>query len=228
MAPGWPRATRKRSRPDRGGVRLQLIIYTGIPYPVPFGYKRQSSYEVRTKAATAMNSDEASHPRGRSRERRPAESDERREARLHRRRERSRERRATESPQHREERLAKRRRRDKAKRMARSTNRHQRRQQLCSESTESRESRLQQMRLNQQRVLATETPEETEAVKVKVIEVKNEEKMKNGLIKQECVVSDSTGTARITAWEDNVDLFVENNSYSLTGVTVRSFKGKSF
>ena len=118
LAPGWPRATRKRSRPDRGGVRLQLIIYTGIPYPVPFGYKRQSSYEVRTKAATAMNSDEASHPRGRSRERRPAESDERREARLHRRRERSRERRATESPQHREERLAKRRRRDKAKRMA--------------------------------------------------------------------------------------------------------------
>ena len=61
-----------------------------------------------------------------------------------------------------------------------------------------------------------------------VIEVKNEEKMKNGLIKQECVVSDSTGTARITAWEDNVDLFVENNSYSLTGVTVRSFKGKKF
>ena len=112
LAPGWPRATRKRSRPDRGGVRLQLIIYTGIPYPVPFGYKRQSSYEVRTKAATAMNSDEASHPRGRSRERRPAESDERREARLHRRRERSRERRATESPQHREERLAKRRRRE--------------------------------------------------------------------------------------------------------------------
>ena len=169
VRPFWPpggpalRATRKRSRPDRGGVRLQLIIYTGIPYPVPFGYKRQSSYEVRTKAATAMNSDEASHPRGRSRERRPAESDERREARLHRRRERSRERRATESPQHREERLAKRRRRDKAKRMARSTNRHQRRQQLCSESTESRESRLQQMRLNQQRVLATETPEETEA-----------------------------------------------------------------
>ena len=75
----------------------------------------------------------------------------------------SRERRATESPQHREERLAKRRRRDKATRIARSTNLHQRRQQLCSESTEARESRLQQMRLNQQRRLATETPEETES-----------------------------------------------------------------
>ena len=107
----------------------------------------QSSYESRH----SMNSDETSHPRGRSRERRPAESDEQRDARLRRRRERSRERRATESPQHREERLAKRRRRDKATRIARSTNLHQRRQQLCSESTEARESRLQQMRLNQQR-----------------------------------------------------------------------------
>ena len=106
---------------------------------------------------------ETSHPRGRSRERRPAESDEQRDARLRRRRERSRERRATESPQHREERLAKRRRRDKATRIARSTNLHQRRQQLCSESTEARESRLQQMRLNQKRRLATETPEETES-----------------------------------------------------------------
>ena len=85
--------------------------------------------KVRTKADTAMNSDETSHPRGRSRERRPAESDEQRDARLRRRRERSRERRATESPQHREERLAKRRRRDKATRIARSTNLHQRRQQ---------------------------------------------------------------------------------------------------
>ena len=38
--------------------------------------------KVRTKADTAMNSDETSHPRGRSRERRPAESDEQRDARL--------------------------------------------------------------------------------------------------------------------------------------------------
>ena len=65
-------------------------------------------------------------------------------------------------------------------------------------------------------------------LKVKVITVKDEEKMNNGLIKQECVISDSTGTAKITAWEDNVDLFVEQNSYSITGVTVRSFKGQKF
>ena len=36
----------------------------------------------RTKADTAMNSHETSHPRGRSRERRPAESDGQRDARL--------------------------------------------------------------------------------------------------------------------------------------------------
>ena len=65
-------------------------------------------------------------------------------------------------------------------------------------------------------------------LKVKVITVKDEEKMNNGLIKQECVISDSTGNAKITAWEDNVDLFVEQNSYSITGVTVRSFKGQKF
>ena len=45
-----------------------------------------------------MNSDETSHPRGRSRERRPAESDEQRDARLRRRRERSRERRVSDTP----------------------------------------------------------------------------------------------------------------------------------
>ena len=146
----------------RIGVESDYSCYYAIYIHVLVVRICQTS-KVRTKADTAMNSDETSHPRGRSRERRPAESDEQRDARLRRRRERSRERRATESPQHREERLAKRRRRDKATRIARSTNLHQRRQQLCSESTEARESRLQQMRLNQQRRLATETPEETES-----------------------------------------------------------------
>ena len=48
--------------------------------------------------------------------------------------------------------------------------------------------------------------------------------MNNSLIKH--MIGVCTGTAKITAWEDNVDLFVEKNSYSLTRVTVRSFKGK--
>ena len=51
--------------------------------------------------------------------------------------------------------------------------------------------------------------------------------MNNSLIKQECIIGDCRGTAKITAWEDNVDLFVEKNSYSLTRVTARSFKGKN-
>ena len=98
-------------------------------------------------AVIVINSDgtrKASHPRGFSRERRPAECDERRDARLHQRREHLKECWATESPQHREERLVKQRKRDRVARAVKSTNLHQRRQQLCSES---RESRLQQMRV---------------------------------------------------------------------------------
>ena len=50
LAPGWPRATRKRSRPDRGGVRLQLLlcyIYTcSTDMPdVQRSYESRHSYE---------------------------------------------------------------------------------------------------------------------------------------------------------------------------------------
>ena len=52
LAPGWPRATRKRSRPDRGGVRLQLLlcyIYTcSTDMPdVQSSYESRHSYEFR-------------------------------------------------------------------------------------------------------------------------------------------------------------------------------------
>ena len=52
LAPGWPRATRKRSRPDRGGVRLQLLlcyIYTcSTDMPdVQSSYESRHNYEFR-------------------------------------------------------------------------------------------------------------------------------------------------------------------------------------
>ena len=79
LAPGWPRATRKRSRPDRGTgwsqITAAIMLYILV-------VRICQTSKVRTKADTAMNSDETSHPRGRSRERRPAESDEQRDARL--------------------------------------------------------------------------------------------------------------------------------------------------
>ena len=56
LAPGWPRATRKRSRPDRGGVRLQLLlcyIYTcSMDMPdVQSSYESRHSYEFRRESS---------------------------------------------------------------------------------------------------------------------------------------------------------------------------------
>ena len=65
-------------------------------------------------------------------------------------------------------------------------------------------------------------------VKIKVISVKHEEEVKKGLLKQDCVVGDATGTAKITVWEDNVGLFTVDESYKLSGAMVRSFKGNKY
>ena len=67
---------------------------------------------------------------------------------------------------------------------------------------------------------------QTVSVNLKVINIKSEEEVKKGLVKQDCVVGDPTGTARITLWEDNVGVLAEGESYSLSGVKVRSFKGQ--
>ena len=64
-------------------------------------------------------------------------------------------------------------------------------------------------------------------VKIKVISVKYEE-VKKGLLKQDCVVGDATGTAKITVWEDNVGLFTVDESYKLSGAMVQSLKGNKY
>ena len=38
-------------------------------------------------------------------------------------------------------------------------------------------------------------------VKAKVVEVKNAQSVKNGLLKQDCVIADSAGTAKLTLWD---------------------------
>ena len=63
---------------------------------------------------------------------------------------------------------------------------------------------------------------QTVSVNLKVINIKSEEE---GLVKQDCVVGDPTGTARITLWEDNVGVLAEGD---LSGVKVRSFKGQKY
>ena len=49
-------------------------------------------------------------------------------------------------------------------------------------------------------------------------------KLKKGLVKQDCYVGDATGTAKLTLWENNVGLIVEDQCYTLSGIKVRSFK----
>ena len=69
---------------------------------------------------------------------------------------------------------------------------------------------------------------QTVSVNVKVLIVKIEEEVKRGLMKQDCTVGDTTGTATITLWEDNVGTLAEGESYMLSGVKVRSFKGQKY
>ena len=57
--------------------------------------------------------------------------------------------------------------------------------------------------------------------------MKPEEEIK-GLLKPDCVISDATGTATVTLWEDNIGLLVVSESYKLSGATVRSFKGTKY
>ena len=113
-------------------------------------------------------------------------NDERKEARLRRRRERSRERHAAETSEHREARLARFRDHrtaesseqrearcqvvDRARRTSRSTSQRdrslqQRREELSRESAEAREVQFHQLRVSQQSRLASETPEQMHAHK---------------------------------------------------------------
>ena len=45
-----------------------------------------------------------------------------------------------------------------------------------------------------------------------------------GKQKQEVVIADSTGTSKLTLWEDNVDSLKENLCYALQQVVVGQFK----
>ena len=48
--------------------------------------------------------------------------------------------------------------------------------------------------------------------------------MKNNPLKQECTIAYLTRSAKLTLWEDNVEVLATDNSYELTGLQVRSLK----
>lgn len=63
---------------------------------------------------------------------------------------------------------------------------------------------------------------------VKVVDVDSVMEVSGGKKKQDVLVGDSTGVARVTVWESEIGKLKEGESYKLTGMMVREFKGKKF
>ena len=60
-------------------------------------------------------------------------------------------------------------------------------------------------------------------VKVKVVAVKECKKVSKGLVKQDCIVADATGSGMIILWEENVDTLGKGISYKSSGIIVRTY-----
>lgn len=52
--------------------------------------------------------------------------------------------------------------------------------------------------------------------------------MKVGLVKQDVIIADSTGTSRLTVWQSDVDSLTVGQSYIFNKVTVRSYDGLKY
>ena len=65
-------------------------------------------------------------------------------------------------------------------------------------------------------------------VEGKVVELDKVKEVSGGKKKQDMVVSDSSGSIRLTIWEDMIGQVAEGLSYRFTGMMVRMFKGKKF
>ena len=65
-------------------------------------------------------------------------------------------------------------------------------------------------------------------VEVKALHVEEVMEVSGGKKKQDVTVGDSSGTARLTVWESEVGKVAEGDSYRLSGVVVREFRGKKF
>ena len=63
---------------------------------------------------------------------------------------------------------------------------------------------------------------------VKVVNVDAVMEVSGGKKKQDVLVRDCTGTARVTVWESEIGKLEEDGSYRLTGMMVREFKWKKF
>lgn len=58
-----------------------------------------------------------------------------------------------------------------------------------------------------------------------IVDISSQEKT---LLKQECIVADSTGTTKIVLWERNANMFHVNSSYELKGLQVRIYQHQKY
>ena len=62
----------------------------------------------------------------------------------------------------------------------------------------------------------------------KVVSVDEVEEVSGGKKKQDVLLGDSTGTLRLTLWEEEIGKMEEGVSYKLCGMVVREFRGRKF
>ena len=62
------------------------------------------------------------------------------------------------------------------------------------------------------------------AVEVKALRVEDPLKVKGGK-KHDIIVADNSATARVKVWEEEIGRVEEEESYKMTGMVVREFKG---
>lgn len=65
-------------------------------------------------------------------------------------------------------------------------------------------------------------------MRVKVIAEEEPLTVKKGLLKQECVVTDATGSCKVVTWEQDVGTMDIGNCYKITGLMIRVFKGEKY
>ena len=76
--------------------------------------------------------------------------------------------------------------------------------------------------------IATLGEYERVTVEGKAVELNEAKEVSGGKHKQDVVIGDSSGSTKLTLWEEEIGKVVEGKSYRFTAMMVREFKGKKF
>lgn len=88
---------------------------------------------------------------------------------------------------------------------------------VCTQSNEITLDQLQELQVYQ-RV----------TVKVKVVSEKDAVEVKKGLKKQDVVIGDGSGSAKLTLWEQDIGSLKERKSYKLSGMIVKMYNDRKY